>query len=920
MSTFFYNLIIFPIESIIEFVYVLFSLIFHNTFFSIVGVSIAVNILSLPLYNIAEKWQTLERETQKRLKPKVDRIKAVFSGDEQYMILSTYYRQEHYHPIYAMRSSISLLIQVPFFIAAYNFLSNLESLRGLPFLFINNLGSPDNLFQIGSLAINVLPILMTVINVISGAIYTKGFPVKEKVQLYAMAGLFLILLYNSPSGLVIYWTLNNLFSLIKNIFYKLKNPLKIFYIIASALAGFVIIYILGFHDARLIKRIFLSVALLIIPLAPLFVKAIKLLINKVFYPLISDKKTRNALFFSSILVLWLLTGLFIPSALVQSSPLEFSFIGNVNSPLTFVFMNLLRSAGIFLFWFVALYFLFKDKIKVLFAAFGCALAFSSLINVVFFPGDYGSLSGLLIYSEAFKLQPTIQNSILNIGALIFVILAIFFVIKIKQTKRISALNLLISLALCGVSIFYCVKTYSSYSVFISKTKTEINTEKSKTTIADDNLEKFTSVFSLSKTEKNVVIIMLDRAVNSFFPLIMEDSPKTKKEFEGFKYYPNTVSYNGHTNLGAPVLFGGYEYSPEEINKRTNETLVSKHNEALTVMPRLFAEHNFKSKITDASWANYNWIPDNSIFSLYPNIDSCNLEGFYNSLWLKENKNIIKSATLVDEILERNICYFTLLRISPSIIRFYIYNDGKYWTSNVSNSNIDSIIKSYAVLDFLPEITTFYDNNDSDAKKGSFICMVNNLTHEEALLEYPEYTPIENADDTGPKYVNNYYLPQYHTNAAALHRLGEWFDYLKENNVFDNTKIIIVSDHGAGIDSEIFKDMEDKGFDYNCYNPLLLVKDYNSTGEYQTDMTFMSNGDVPYLASKDIIKDPKNPFSGKSLAETPKEQGLNIVTNHLWSPEKHNKNTFVYSDEDVVNVKENIFNDKNWIKKTKQGNK
>ena len=102
--------------------------------------------MCLPLYVIAEKWQELERVAQKNMASGVARIKKAFKGDEQYMMLATFYRQHHYHPIMALRSSISLAIQIPFFIAAYAFLSNLESLRGVSFLFIKDMGAPDALF------------------------------------------------------------------------------------------------------------------------------------------------------------------------------------------------------------------------------------------------------------------------------------------------------------------------------------------------------------------------------------------------------------------------------------------------------------------------------------------------------------------------------------------------------------------------------------------------------------------------------------------------------------------------------------------------------------------------------------------------------------------------------------------------------
>jgi membrane protein insertase Oxa1/YidC/SpoIIIJ len=144
-----YNIIIFPIIQIIEFVFVFTQKIFKETGLALIGVSIAVSVLCLPLYNVAEKWQSLERDLQKKLKPKVDKIKAVFKGDEQYMILAVYYRQNHYHPVYAMRSSFGLLIQIPFFIAAYSYLSHFEALEDARFFIFNNLAAPDSLLTIG---------------------------------------------------------------------------------------------------------------------------------------------------------------------------------------------------------------------------------------------------------------------------------------------------------------------------------------------------------------------------------------------------------------------------------------------------------------------------------------------------------------------------------------------------------------------------------------------------------------------------------------------------------------------------------------------------------------------------------------------------------------------------------------------------
>ncbi|GHU16860.1 hypothetical protein FACS1894163_06990 [Spirochaetia bacterium] len=149
MINFLYTIIIYPLTLIIEFVFLVSRKVFDEPGISIIVISAAISILCLPLYSVAEKWQENEREIQKRLKPKISKIKAVFSGDEQYMILSTYYRQNHYHPAYAMRSTFGLLIQIPFFIAAYSYLSHLEILKGSSFLLLSDLGAPDRLIANG---------------------------------------------------------------------------------------------------------------------------------------------------------------------------------------------------------------------------------------------------------------------------------------------------------------------------------------------------------------------------------------------------------------------------------------------------------------------------------------------------------------------------------------------------------------------------------------------------------------------------------------------------------------------------------------------------------------------------------------------------------------------------------------------------
>ena len=143
-----YTLIIGPLALLFE---VMFSIAFrfvNNPGIAILFLSLVVNLLVLPLYRRADAMQAEERDKEEKLKFWIDHIKKTFKGDEQFMMLQTYYRQNDYKPLDALKGSVSLLLQIPFFIAAYRFLSGLQTLKGVPFGPIRDLGAPDGMFTI----------------------------------------------------------------------------------------------------------------------------------------------------------------------------------------------------------------------------------------------------------------------------------------------------------------------------------------------------------------------------------------------------------------------------------------------------------------------------------------------------------------------------------------------------------------------------------------------------------------------------------------------------------------------------------------------------------------------------------------------------------------------------------------------------
>ncbi|ULQ59926.1 membrane protein insertase YidC [Brucepastera parasyntrophica] len=898
-----FDIIIYPIKLIIEIIYMIFIWVFNsNVGIAIAGVSITVNLFCLPLYTKAEALQKKERDIQSKLAKRVASIKKCFKGDEQYMILSMYYRENHYHPIMALRSSISILIQVPFFIAAYSFLSHLDGLQGKPLFFINDLSMPDALFSVGGFSINILPILMTVINLIAGVVYSRGFPFKDKIQLYLMSLLFLVILYNSPSALVLYWTLNNIFSLVKNILMKLKNPGKIVYILGCTLLAVFMIYVLFIRynaPKRALRNKTLAVLVFFLYAGiPLYIRFAKYIAKK-WFSSVTDNKTFRTVFFLSCAGLWILLGMVIPFNLVASDPQEFALISSSGSPFSLLVNPAFQALGLCVFWPVYLYFLFSGRAKKIMGILFPALAFCAFLNFFFFQGNYGTISSMLEFKNTRSLNTGIAPQLINIGVCFAVFVLVFLSIK---TGKIKPLPVLLALCIASSAVLIGSKTIHINSVLKTTPAEQTASGKSRD---PDSLE---TVFTLSRNGNNVFVIMLDGAVGSYFPLFLEKNPEYRDAFDGFTYYPNTASFFHNTIFGTPPIWGGYEYSPYELNKRNTEKMVDKHNEALLVLPELFMRNDYSIMLTNMPLVNYTWIMDPDFF-IARGMQAKNIMGSYTSYYAR---NVLGVSEYVQDIqtedaLQRNLLVFSVLLTSPFSLRDFIYQDGKYWSSEDFSEGKNVPVKtldSYAALYYLPEITGFSDSGDT------FTMMVNELTHEPAFLQYPGYTVEEETTDKGPDFFSNTRsFKSYHVNTASYILLVKWFDYLRENNVWDNTRIIIVSDHGeTQITNPHFSSFQNNHV--LPYNPILLFKDFAGKGEITEDNTFMTNGDVPLLAVSDLFSDPVNPFTGKDL-KAEKNSGIYLFTEGYSNPSYYQGATCLEPNSKFYHLQDSIFERENW---------
>ena len=903
-----YKLLIGPLELFFEVVFVIANRLVDNPAYAIIMLSLAMNFLVLPLYRSADAMQAEERDRENKLAPWIKHIKKTFKGDERFMMLQAFYRQNNYKPTDSLKGSVSLFLEVPFFIAAYHFLSHLETIKGVSFGPIADLGAPDALISLGSASVNVLPILMTLINVCAAAIYMKGFPIKSKVQMYGIAVIFLVLLYNSPAGLVFYWTLNNLFSLVKNVFYKLKEPGKVLRILASLAGAAMLVFVVFIHPMRSVRSQLIVIAATLMLQLPLIMQLLKRKGHTLRLPVAEGS---NTIYYGACALLTVLTGVLIPSAVVNGSAEEFIDIATYTSPVWYIVSAFILATGTFIIWFGIFYRLAGREAKQIMSLILSIAAFAGLMDYLFFGKNYGNFSADLQFDTA----PTISSKAILINMVAIAMLALVIaVLWLKKRSLVSIVTILSCIALIGMSGLNMVGIAQELKDSKQLIKTAFN----------DSLE-----IKLSKTGKNVIVLMMDRQIGYFIPFIMNEREDVKKQFDGFTYYENTMSFGQKTNFGAPALYGGYDYTPDKLNERDDMLLEEKHNEALKVMPEIFDKAGYKITLCEPTYAGYSWIPDLTVFDDHPNWEkylanhSFSLEEYG---YKADNDSSAQSRY-------RNFFCYSIFKIAPTIFQTTLYEHGKYNEQRRDDVRYPQVTESYskasglnkkfmktfAVLCHMPELTKTIDTGDN-----TFFMMSNDTTHETTILKEPEYEPAMTIDNTEFDNANpvrtdeeGNELPMkdkktvahYQMNMASMIKIGNWLDHLRKNGVYDNTRIIIVSDHGHNIlNGDKYQENKlhytgkdgDEVMNIMMFNSVLLVKDFDAKG-FTTDETMTTNADVPAMATRGLIDNAENPFTKTKLttyAEEAKE--LKVLNSHEWHINKNNGNKFLPSEWFSVN--------------------
>ena len=178
----------------------------HNYGLAIVILTVIIKILFFPLTHKSYK----SMKAMKDLQPKMAALKKKYKDDKERLNreIMSLYRTYKVNPL---GGCLPLLIQFPIFIAFYWVLLGSIELRHAPFmLWIKDLSAKDPYY--------VTPILMGVSMFIQQKMSpTAGDPTQAKVML-AMPIIFTFLFLKFPSGLVLYWLVNNILQIFQQLY------------------------------------------------------------------------------------------------------------------------------------------------------------------------------------------------------------------------------------------------------------------------------------------------------------------------------------------------------------------------------------------------------------------------------------------------------------------------------------------------------------------------------------------------------------------------------------------------------------------------------------------------------------------------------------------------------------------------------
>ena len=185
---------------------------------SIIIMTIMVRLLFWP----ATAKANASMKKMSKVQPQIQDLRAKYKDNPQMLNtkMMELYRKEGVNP---MGGCLPILLQIPVFFALYATLDGAVELRQVPFWWAADLAAPDTVAHIFGLPINPLVLAMTLLMVVQQRLTPTAMDPMQQKMMMIMPIVMLFFLYNLPSGLTLYWTVSQIFSILQMLLQKHYN-------------------------------------------------------------------------------------------------------------------------------------------------------------------------------------------------------------------------------------------------------------------------------------------------------------------------------------------------------------------------------------------------------------------------------------------------------------------------------------------------------------------------------------------------------------------------------------------------------------------------------------------------------------------------------------------------------------------------
>jgi YidC/Oxa1 family membrane protein insertase len=213
-----------PLEKLLKWLLLLFYKLTPNYGVAIILLTLLVKILFFPLTKKGSE-ATLRMQS---VAPKIKEIQEKYKDNRQKMntAMAELYQKEGYNPL---SGCLPMLLQLPIFFAMYNLFNNHFDLRGAMFIpgWIPDLSLPESIWNfpdgvrmpiLGWNALRLLPFIYVGSQLLYGKVTQtpdQQMNAQMKMMLYVMPIVFFFILYDVPSGLLVYWIFSNLLTMVQ---------------------------------------------------------------------------------------------------------------------------------------------------------------------------------------------------------------------------------------------------------------------------------------------------------------------------------------------------------------------------------------------------------------------------------------------------------------------------------------------------------------------------------------------------------------------------------------------------------------------------------------------------------------------------------------------------------------------------------